>query len=90
MSEVRIEQTVTFRRSYKKLNTNQQNAVNVAIAKIVEDPQCGKEKKGDLVNVFVYKFKCVNQEFLLAYTWNPKTRCIIALGVHENFYRDLK
>jgi hypothetical protein len=27
---------------------------------------------------------------LLAYEWDPKQRLLLALGVHENFYRDLK
>ncbi len=47
-------------------------------------------KKGDLLGVSVYKFKIQKQEMLLAYKWDPKTRLLLALGVHENFYRDLK
>jgi len=53
-------------------------------------PKIGEEKKGDLVGVFVYKFKIHNQQMLLAYEWDPKTRLLLALGVHENFYHDLK
>ena len=30
------------------------------------------------------------REFLLAYEWNAKERLLLALGMHENFYRDLK
>ena len=41
-------------------------------------------------NSRVYKFDCVNQQYLLAYEYDPKTRILLALGVHENFYRDLK
>ncbi|HEX2549927.1 MAG TPA: type II toxin-antitoxin system RelE/ParE family toxin, partial [Gammaproteobacteria bacterium] len=54
------------------------------------DPLIGEEKKGDLAGVFVYKCKFKTKEFLLAYEWNPKLRLLLALGVHENFYRDLK
>ncbi|MCW8443625.1 type II toxin-antitoxin system RelE/ParE family toxin [Fluoribacter gormanii] len=28
--------------------------------------------------------------FLLAYEWDPALRILLALGVHQNFYRDLK
>ncbi|WP_223296707.1 type II toxin-antitoxin system RelE/ParE family toxin [Thiorhodovibrio frisius] len=38
----------------------------------------------------VYKFDCVNQPFLLAYLSSEATRIFIAIGPHENFYRDLK
>jgi hypothetical protein len=34
----------------------------------------------------------VNNEALIAYTYNPDTDTLtlLALGYHENFYRDLK
>jgi mRNA interferase RelE/StbE len=40
--------------------------------------------------VFFYKFDIDHQEMLLTYVWNPEERLLLALGVHENFYRDLK
>jgi len=43
-----------------------------------------------LAGVFVYKFKFSSKEFLLAYEWVPAKRLLLALGMHENFYRDLK
>lgn len=64
--------------------------VNDAIRAILENPEVGQEKKGDLAGVFVYKFKINNQLVLLAYEWNPQERLLLALGVHENFYRNLK
>ncbi|HLB42462.1 MAG TPA: type II toxin-antitoxin system RelE/ParE family toxin [Gammaproteobacteria bacterium] len=79
-----------FKRTYKKLHANEKNKVNDAIRVIIENPTIGQEKKGDLVGVFVYKFKVHNQEMLLAYEWNAQKRLLLALGVHENFYRDLK
>lgn len=30
------------------------------------------------------------EQTLLAYTYDPQTLKLILLGVHENFYRDLK
>lgn len=79
-----------FKRVYKKLHKNEKSIINDAILAIVHNPEIGEEKKGDLAGVFVYKFKVHHQETLLAYEWKPKERLLLALGVHENFYRDLK
>ena len=79
-----------FKKAYKKLHGQEKTEVNTAIRKIVEDPKLGQEKKGDLSGVYVYKFKIYHQEMLLAYEWNPQERLLLMLGVHENFYRDLK
>lgn len=79
-----------FKKTYKKLHASEKSKVNDAIRAIIQNPKIGEEKKGDLVGVFVYKFKIHNQEFLLAYEWRPRERLLLALGVHENFYRDLK
>ena len=85
-----IVQTRYFRKSYKKLHANQINPVNDAIRHILSDPQCGDEKKGDLAGVLVYKFRVKDQQFLLAYEYDKENLFLLALGVHENFYRDLK
>jgi len=85
-----IEQTPTFRRAYKKLHTNQRQAVNEAIQAIVDDPLQGEEKRGDLSKLFVYKFECVDQQYLLACRWNEDWRFLLAPGPHENVYRDMK
>ena len=79
-----------FKRAYKKLHTSQKNTVKEAIRLIAENPSAGEEKKGDLAGIFVYKFKLNQQEYLLAYEWDEVNRILITLGVHENFYRDLK
>jgi mRNA-degrading endonuclease RelE of RelBE toxin-antitoxin system len=79
-----------FKKVYKKLHSNEKSKVNEAIHAIVENPKIGEEKKGDLAGIFVYKFKINHQEMLLAYEWIPSERILLALGVHENFYRDLK
>ena len=56
------------------------------------DPFLGDIKKGDLSDVYVYKFKMAKQFTLLAYSFENKTitLTLLALGTHENFYRDLK
>lgn len=90
MTEIIIQQMPAFRKAYKKLSPPKRTKVNDAIREIIDDPTIGQEKKGDLSGVFVYKFKIHHQQLLLAYEWDPKNRLLLALGVHENFYRDLK
>lgn len=79
-----------FFNACKKLPNAHKLLVNEAVRLIVNNPKIGDEKKGDLVGVFVYKFKIHHQEFLLAYEWDAAQRMLLALWVHENFYRDLK
>ena len=88
--EVNVLQTNVFARAYKKLHPNQKDAVDKAVASIIQNPTLGEEKKGDLAGVFVYKFDCVNQLYLLAYEFDPSTRVLLLVGTHENFYRTIK
>jgi mRNA interferase RelE/StbE len=90
MSKVTVRQMPAFKRAYKKLHPNQKGAVNEAIQAIITDPAIGEPKRGDLAGVYVYKFDVAGQRMLLAYEWDPSQRLLLALGVHENFYRDLK
>ncbi|TXT21185.1 MAG: hypothetical protein FD134_2738 [Gallionellaceae bacterium] len=90
MTEVSVQQTNAFLRAYKKLRNNQKDAVDLAVADVMQDPSLGDAKKGDLAGVYVYKFDCVNQQFLLAYEYDPATRILLLVGSHENFYRNLK
>lgn len=90
MVDITIKQMPAFKRAYKKLHEQEKKTVNAAIREIVADPKLGQEKKGDLAGVHVYKFKIHHQEMLLPYEWNPSEKLLLALGVHENFYRDLK
>ena len=90
MTEVRVLMMPPFKRAYKRLHPRQKGPVDQAVAAIVAQPQIGEMKRGDLAGVLVYKFDCVGQQFLLAYEWNPELRILCALGVHENFYRELK
>jgi mRNA-degrading endonuclease RelE of RelBE toxin-antitoxin system len=89
-SEVSISQMPAFKKKYKKLHAQEKEAVDNAIRAIIKNPKAGEEKKGDLSGVFIYKFKIHLQEMLLAYEWDERKRMLLALGVHENFYRDLK
>ena len=83
-------QSLEFRKAYKKLHGNVKQIVNDEIRKVIANPLIGTEKKQDLRGVYVHKFKIKTQQYLLAYTFDPTTMTLLMLGVHENFYRDLK
>ena len=85
-----IQQKPPFARAYKKLPPAKKQIVNEVILTIDKNPEIGTEKKQDLKGVYVYKFKIDNNLMLLAYTFDPETLTLILLGVHENYYRDLK
>lgn len=87
-----VIQTASFRRSIQKLHPNQKRDLDLAVKMILRSPASGGEKKGDLRGVRIYKFKMVNQLTLLACLLEPKkqTVTLLAVGSHENFYRDLK
>ena len=87
-----IVQTSTFSRTVKKLHKNQKQDVDKAVRAQVENPNIGEPKVGDLSGISVYKFKMVKQLTLLAYHYEDETLTLslLALGSHENFYRDLK
>jgi len=87
---MKISQLPKFIKAYKKLYANQLDPVEDAIETIFDNPTIGTEKKGDLTGVRVYKFKVLDQEFLLAYKIVEDTIILCALGTHENFYRDMK
>jgi len=88
---IELRQTPTFKRAYKKFRDNERKDVNVAIRCIVDQPAIGELKTGDLAGVRVYKFRMHDQQILLAYEYNDETIILLmAIGVHENFYRDFK
>lgn len=89
---MKLLQTPTFIRQTKKLHPNQKENLKTAISQIITNPYIGVAKKGDLNGVYVYKFKMVQQLTLLAYQIDSEEQSIIllALGSHENFYRDIK
>jgi len=88
---IELLQTPTFKRAYKKLRDNERKDVNTAIRNIIDHPEVGELKTGDLAGVRVYKFRMHEQQILLAYEYNgEKVILLMAIGVHENFYRDLK
>jgi len=58
---MQLFQKPAFKRVYKKLHKKQLLLVNKVIQVVMDNPELGIEKKGDLAGVFVYKFDCLNQ-----------------------------
>lgn len=76
----------------KKLHANQKVDLDEAVKAIINDPEIGQSKIGNLSGVKVYKFKMVKQLALIAYTYESQaiTLMLLALGTRQNFYRDLE
>ncbi len=92
MSELQLLQTPSFKKAFKKLHANQQSEVKKAVRHLLQNPEAGEQKKGDLRFLRVYKFKMLGQLTLLGYAYEQERLVLelLALGSHENFYRDLK
>ena len=87
---MKVFQTVIFRKQIKKLQDNQKQQLDEAVKIILNEPQIGDMKKGDLSGVRVYKFHMSNQQTLLAYKVDINEVTLMSVGSHENFYRDMK
>jgi len=87
-----VLQTPTFKKAAKKLKPNQKQELDAAIKTLMATPTLGEPKKGDLAFLRVYKFKLGKQLTLLGYSFDDGTLTLelMALGSHENFYRDTK
>jgi len=82
----------SFLRTLKRLHKNEKKDLDDAVLAVTNDINVGELKKGDLNGIRVYKFQMVNQLALLAYEYDDvkDALTLLALGSHENFYRDLK
>jgi mRNA-degrading endonuclease YafQ of YafQ-DinJ toxin-antitoxin module len=89
---LKVFQSRQFAKAVKKLHSNQKSDLDKAVQLLIADPMIGDSKAGDLAGVRVHKFKIVNQLNLLAYSYEDEilTLTLLAIGSHENFYRDLK
>ena len=81
-----------YNRIKKKIPSLLRKELNYAENKIAHNPSLGEEKKGTLRGIKVYKFKPLDEEILLAYQVDKDKKEVIfvAVGGHENFYRDLE
>ena len=81
----------------KKAHKPLQLAIEDEVEVVCEAPQIGEAKVGDLAGIRVHKFRFNRQEYLIAYRAPnedaPLEFLIIdfyQVGVHENFYAELK
>ena len=81
-----------FNRIKKKLPEPLRREVDRQVELICERPTVGEPKVGDLKGVRVQKLSYLGQVYLLAYLVDEErgTVYLLAIGGHENFYRDLK
>lgn len=86
----KVLQTRTFANNKKKLHKNQIKELDLAVRAILESPEIGEQKNGDLQSVYVYKCKITKELFLIAYQFDETALTLLMVGSHENFYRDLK
>ena len=84
-----IRVTPWISRIIKKLKKNEKKILDQAVMDIIENPEIGFLKKGNLAGIRVHKFKINKQEQLLAYKESKEEILLIILGSHENYYREL-
>ena len=87
---MKIYQSRIFAQKVKKLNKADKAILDEEIKEIVNNPEIGIEKKGDLRGIFVHKFKSKSSQYLLSYRFSEDEIELIMLGPHENYYRNLK
>ena len=85
-----IYQSNSFAQKVKKLRKPEKEILDQEVRKIAQNPSIGEEKKGDLMGVFVHKFKTETTQYLLAYRKIGEDLELVMIGPHENYYRDLK
>jgi mRNA-degrading endonuclease RelE of RelBE toxin-antitoxin system len=87
-----IKQSNSFKKSVKRLPKQFKIILDKEIKKLVNTPCLGECKKGNLDFLRVHKFKLSNQEVLLGYVYEEDKLILtlLKIGVHENFYRDIK
>ncbi len=73
------------------MHLNQKQALDDAVRLVMKNPEAGTLKKGDLAHLRVYKYKTSGQQYLLGYSYDTEHQIIalVAIGPHENFYRDI-
>ena len=87
---MRVYQSRSFEKKVKKFSKQEKKILDKEVNIIVDNPAIGEGKRGDLEQVFIHKFKIKTVEHLLAYRIVDENLELIMLGLHENYYRDLK
>ncbi len=90
--EIEIYQSNLFEKQLKKLSEKDLALVEDEIDKVIENPEIGERKKGDLSYLWVHKFKMNGHLVLLGYSWQETKfeLYLLSVGPHENFYDEMK
>ncbi|EML9989096.1 type II toxin-antitoxin system RelE/ParE family toxin [Citrobacter amalonaticus] len=90
--EIDVYMSRRFEKYFDSLTEPEQKEVDEQIELIMDNPEIGDKKKGDLDFLRVHKFRMNNQQYLLAYSWvEQKVEIyLLSMGSHENFYDDQK
>ena len=64
--------------------------IDEQVKKIIDNPEIGNLKRGELRVVRVHKFKYGNGTFLISYEATDDFLYLYTIGSHENFYKNLK
>ena len=74
----------------KRSPSKLQLEIDRQIKAIMENPEIGELKKGDLKGIRVLKFQYNRQLYLLSYEMKGSVLNLYLIGNHENFYLKLK
>jgi len=90
--QIDVYQTNRFEKQLRKLSEKQCEIVEDEIDKIIDNPEIGVRKKGDLSHLWVHKFKLEKQQVLLGYSWieDKLELYMLSFGPHENYYNAMK
>ena len=87
---IRIVASTHFIKFKKRASPKLQLEIDNQLKAILENPDIGELKKGDLKGIRVLKFKFGHQEYLLSYEMGEKVLHLYIVGSHENYYAKLK
>ena len=79
-----------FKKFVKKQARPLQLCIEDEIERIIENPDMGETKRGDLKGFRVHKFAFKKQKLLIAYQFSDTEILFYMIDTHENFYRKLK
>lgn len=90
--ETEVFQSRRFEKAFNALTQQEQDAVDDESDRIIENPEIGERKKGDLSYLWVHKFYMGKLQYLLSYSWQDKKLEIylLSIGTHENYYNEQK
>jgi len=91
-NEIEVFESGQYTKDTKKLPLDVLKLVEDEVDRVIDNPEIGEQKKGDLSYLRVHKFKIKGQLVLLGYSWKDAELqlYLLSVGPHENFYDTLK